>query len=353
MGSGCMAASIEAVHIQLTPVPGLRYIQDRLERTAMPQGEVKMMRTIVAIGLALLCGNVWAGSLDIAPGGYGLSVGNSKRITGLRINARDTDVEQVNGVNLTLWKAGKNPAAKLNGIAAGLVGPEGQQINGLALGLLGAGAHGSIRGISIGGLGSGAGDDITGVSLGLLGAGAGDSVTGVMIGGLGAGAGESVTGVVIGGIGAGAGNSIKGIAIGGVGAGAGREATGLVFGIVGAGAGERMRGIAIGGFGAGAGQQITGVALSLLRVKAGERIVGAAAGLVVSAKEIRGVTVGGANGIEFRDWVPRKGTDLFTGLSIGVLNCTEELHGLQLGLLNYAGNNPSWARWLPLLNLHF
>ena len=40
------------------------------------------------------------------------------------------------------------------------------------------------------------------------------------------------------------------------------------------------------------------------------------------------------------------------GLSIGLLNRTENLHGVQIGLLNYAGNNANF-RWLPLINAHF
>jgi len=33
-------------------------------------------------------------------------------------------------------------------------------------------------------------------------------------------------------------------------------------------------------------------------------------------------------------------------------NRTEELHGLQVGLLNYAGNNPKGLRMLPFVNMH-
>jgi|WetSurMetagenome_2_1015567.scaffolds.fasta_scaffold618445_1 hypothetical protein len=40
------------------------------------------------------------------------------------------------------------------------------------------------------------------------------------------------------------------------------------------------------------------------------------------------------------------------GLSIAGYNRTEYLHGLQIGLLNYAGNNPKLLRRLPLLNFH-
>ena len=189
------------------------------DHIAVRSALVRNLPIMVALTLAISSA-VWAGSLDIAPGGYGVSFGNSKRINGLRINSRDVGVEQVTGVNLTLWKAGDNPAARVNGIAAGLIGPEAQEINGLALGLLGVGAHGNVRGIALGGLGVGAGDDITGISLG------------------------------------------------------------------------------------------------------------------------------------FRGRHPEIRTQRFTGLSIGGFNCAEELHGLQLGILNYAGNNPRWARWLPVVNVH-
>jgi hypothetical protein len=40
------------------------------------------------------------------------------------------------------------------------------------------------------------------------------------------------------------------------------------------------------------------------------------------------------------------------GLTIGLYNYTRELHGLQLGLLNVARNNPAWARILPVVNLN-
>ena len=71
--------------------------------------------------------------LDLAVGGYGLSFGNSKRITGIRINAVDRDVERVNGINLTFWTPGPSPEAQFNGLALGLIGTKGRDINGVAL----------------------------------------------------------------------------------------------------------------------------------------------------------------------------------------------------------------------------
>ena len=38
---------------------------------------------------------------------------------------------------------------------------------------------------------------------------------------------------------------------------------------------------------------------------------------------------------------------------IGVFNRADNLHGVQIGVLNYAGNNPSGLKWLPGINVHF
>ena len=40
------------------------------------------------------------------------------------------------------------------------------------------------------------------------------------------------------------------------------------------------------------------------------------------------------------------------GLAIGVFNSADELHGMQIGLLNRARNNRPPFRWLPIFNAH-
>jgi hypothetical protein len=40
------------------------------------------------------------------------------------------------------------------------------------------------------------------------------------------------------------------------------------------------------------------------------------------------------------------------GLAIGILNYTPNLHGVQIGLVNWAGNNPSGLKLLPIVNAH-
>jgi hypothetical protein len=40
------------------------------------------------------------------------------------------------------------------------------------------------------------------------------------------------------------------------------------------------------------------------------------------------------------------------GLAIGIVNYAEELHGVQVGLINIARNNSSATRVLPIVNVH-
>jgi hypothetical protein len=57
---------------------------------------------------------------------------------------------------------------------------------------------------------------------------------------------------------------------------------------------------------------------------------------------LRGVSVSGFNDI--------RGTQ--RGLTIGLVRYAQTLHGVQLGLVNIAGNNPPAAIILPGLNLN-
>jgi hypothetical protein len=96
---------------------------------------------------------------------------------------------------------------------------------------------------------------------------------------------------------------------------------------------DTLNGLFIAGFGIAAGdprtpkKMINGFALAIV---------------AVGAEKVRGVTVSAI-------WSYSKE---HYGLSIACYNKTEILHGLQIGLLNYAGNNPKLVRWLPLINFH-
>ncbi|HBS87329.1 MAG TPA: hypothetical protein DEA97_12280 [Bacteroidales bacterium] len=41
-----------------------------------------------------------------------------------------------------------------------------------------------------------------------------------------------------------------------------------------------------------------------------------------------------------------------SGVAISIFNKTEELHGFQFGLINYAGNNKKIFRWVPIINFN-
>ena len=94
-----------------------------------------------------------ASSVDLAVQGVGLSLGNSSRITGVRVNFVDDGVERVTGINMTLWKARRNPDAEINGAALGLIGPYARNLRGIAIGGVYTITEQDLRGIAFGGVG--------------------------------------------------------------------------------------------------------------------------------------------------------------------------------------------------------
>ena len=57
---------------------------------------------------------------------------------------------------------------------------------------------------------------------------------------------------------------------------------------------------------------------------------------------LTGLTISAVNNIKGRQ----------KGLTIGIVNMARSLNGLQLGLLNFAGNKKN-LKWLPIINAHF
>ena len=286
-------------------------------------------------------------SFDLAYNDYGLYVGNAPRARGLRINWSDSYLEEVSGINFTLWKPKDNTGGTVKGISIGLIAPSADvlkginigglgvaaesELTGLNVGLLGVGSGGDITGISIGLLGLGSGEDMRGISIGGLGAGVGGNSKGILIGLIGAGAGENMTGIQLGGIGLGAGEDMKGISIGGIGLGAGNDISGISIGLVGVGAGRDIKGITFGGVGVASGRDISGVTFSLGRIMVDRR------------GELKGLSISSYNKI----------LGMQTGVSIGLLNYANNLRGVQLGIINFVPNNPGWRRILPFINWNF
>ena len=320
--------------------------------------------------------NLSAQSLNIPSKHYGLSIGNSKEFTGVRFNFRDNHVKEINGLNFTLWKAGKqNTDAVVNGISLGII-PSAGYLKGIQLGIVGVAAEYEVKGISVGLLGAGSGKDLSGIGIGGLGIGSGGSLRGIFIGGLGAGAGGDVEGIVFGGLGAGAGGNMTGISIGVLGAGAGGDLNGIVVGGLGAGTGASASGILIGGLGVGTGEDMTGIVFGGLGAGCGRELNGIAiGGLGVGASIVRGLVFGGfgtggqdVQGVllsGFWNQISREGSltglsasafNLIkgnqTGLSLGIVNYAWHLNGFQIGLINYVKDNPKFLRLLPIINAH-
>jgi hypothetical protein len=270
-------------------------------------------------------------------------------------------------------------------VAVAVIGTKSRTINGIALSGIGVNAHDHMRGIAAGALGVGAGN-LTGIAAGLVTLDIRQRVQGVTVAGLWTSECERLDGVTVSAGGAFARN-VRGATVGGVLALAGDGLSGIGLSAGGV-FGPRQRGISVGGVAVGGrdlegvfaaglivgandlagiacspgvigGERLDGLMLGGLGLGAVDRIRGIAAGsLLVFAPDVTGLAVGALNGvyvdrIDLEDFLHfNLANQRFTGLSIGLVNYTAELNGVQLGLFNYAGNNPRGLRLLPLVNLH-
>ena len=331
--------------------------------------------------------------------------GNFIRVNGLNLSAwtpYDALSGEVNGISFGIV----GPAARqMRGISIGLGGVlaqysmEGINIGGLGLvsegvmtGInvagLGLVAQGSIGGINIGGLGLIGQDDMAGLNLAGLGVIPQGTATGINFGGLGVvaqgsliGINTAVLGLVaqqqmigvnIGGLGTVAQSDIFGLNIGGLGLVTQGQLAGCSVGGLGTVAQGAIRGLSVGGLGLVSQGAILGLNVAGLGCVAQEKISGVSVtlGMVRSEQDITGFTFGGyrltapvitgANvSIAWTESAELTGFTIAAynrtfgmqrGLVIGIFNHTESLLGVQIGLVNYVENNPSWARILPFIN---
>jgi len=250
-----------------------------------------------------------AQSLDLTVRDTGISIGDSEEVTGLRINFRDRAMQRVRGINATVWTPRERPGGKVNGVALGLPLTGSGGLSGIGLGLLGISVDSSLTGMVLAGLGAGAGQDIKGIVFTGLGAGAGRDITGIAISGVGVGAGQHMTGVSLSGVAAGAGGTLRGIHAAGIGIGA-----------------TNVRGIILSGFAAG-GHDVYALSMAPGYFK------------IDHDGRQRGVSIAAFNRIR----------GVQEGLTIGIVNWTRQLEGIQIGLINGAGNKKR-MRWMPFVN---
>jgi len=207
-------------------------------------------------------------ALNIGVNKVGLSIGDSREWTGIRLNWRDSRLRRARGINATIWRPYDGGHGDIHGLALGLPLTGGRNVRGLQFGG-GIEAEEELLGIGLGALGMGAGEKVGGIMVGGLGIGTGGDLAGIIVGGLGAGGGGDARGLVVGGAGAGVGGDVRGIVVGGLGAGAGGELRGLGIGGLGIGAGGGVTGIAVGGLGVGSGGEVSGLMVGGLGVAAG------------------------------------------------------------------------------------
>jgi hypothetical protein len=341
-----------------------------------PNPAMRIFRIVrfVAVASGLLTSSATAQVLDLTIRDYGIAIGDKAHMTGLRINYRDRDLREINGVNLTFWSPYEPPTGVVNGLALGLPVTGARTVNGALVGVLGGGVSGSLNGVGIGGLGIGAGGDANGVMVGLLGVGVGGRMNGISIGGVGMGSGGSIRGIQVGGIGIGSGGDLTGISLGLVGVGAAGKVSGLAIGGIGVGGGSGFEGVGVGGIGLGSGGNMTGLMVGGVGVGSGGRIRGLSLAVGgVGAVELQGIAVSGLGaGAKYAHaiiltpgYFKIEDDGRFDGgaiggitnvrgaqhgLTIGLFNYARELHGAQIGLINVSENDGN-RRVLPLLSV--
>ncbi len=312
-------------------------------------------------------------SLNLGFSGYGISFGNSRRWSGLRLNFRDIGVEEVRGINLTFGAVhAQTENKRVEGLALGIA-PMANEQRGIALGLLATVAHDSTGWLQLGGLANVSEGDMQGISIGGLANVAERDVRGVQIGGLAVVAGDDLCGVQVAGLASVAEGNQYGISVGGLAVVAEKNFQGLGFGGLAMVTEGSFRGLAIGGLAVAAEKDFEGVGIAGLAIAAGGEDakawswapaegyassargvmvagyrVGAhklqglfAAGFSVRAHELEGLGVSAYNVV----------TGTQNGLTVGVFNHAAHLKGVQIGLLNHVASNPWPFRWLPVMNV--
>ena len=267
-------------------------------------------------------------SLDLGVSEIGISFGNSSRWTGLRFNWSDQSLERIDGLNVTLWKPGDTVGGEVNGIAFGVLGPRAGRLRGVSLGLLGVLPERSAAGVTIAGLGVVSEGELLGLNVGLLGVVTEGRSVGVTLGGLGVVTEGGAFGINLAGLGSVSEGPVRGVSLAGLGIVSERSISGISLAGLGLVSETGLRGLSVAGLGAVSGRSIDGLVAALAKV---------------DTRQLNGVGVAAWNRVRVRQ----------RGLTIGLFNQVEQLQGVSIGLLNYAGNNHGLARWMPLINLHF
>jgi hypothetical protein len=280
--------------------------------------------------------------------------------SGIRLTIRNQGYERIRGLNLTLWRPrSATSRGRVNGLALGIPATGAAHLRGIGIGLFGVTGHTALHGLAAGGLGVTAGR-MNGLAVSGMGLQVRDHLHGISANGLFTVGSGSLRGISVSGLGLAVGGSAGGLQVGGLGVRAADGIGGITLGVLGASSGGNLSGItATGGFihagGALRGVQATAGPIVADRVQGlavGSMVVqGSGTGLFVAPLYTHTGREGTLSGLSLSTFNHVRGRQ--RGLTIGLFNMARDLGGVQVGLLNYAGNNPRFLRLLPGLNLNF
>ena len=309
------------------------------------------------------------GSWELAANGYGVSFGGATPIHGLRLGAIDNATPSVDGVNVSVWANGECATGRIRGLAVGVVGPYAGRIDGIAAGgvvrsnvstngitaglatTTGGWQRGitatatfsqstlGSSGLTLSGIATLSDGRLVGISAAPI-AVMGGSTSGLTVAGLFATTEASMSGISIGGLALQPDGDARWVTASGAGTIIGGNATGLSIGGLWLSTGGSMTGVNASGVVLRSGGPVRWISMTPGVLLADGAVDGLSiGGLHIGAQSSRGLMISATNRV----------TGLQTGVSIGLINDAVELHGLQLGLLNYVRSRHGLTRILPLV----
>ncbi|MFI5246117.1 MAG: hypothetical protein ACHQQR_12870, partial [Gemmatimonadales bacterium] len=110
---------------------------------------------LLAVAASLAAASSAVFSQESKPARAPISIGNYPSVNGLRLNFRDSDLERVNGVNITVWEPYEPASGTVTGMAIGLALTGASEIHGLATGIFGVSASRKLSGLTLAPIGAG------------------------------------------------------------------------------------------------------------------------------------------------------------------------------------------------------
>ncbi|HEX9615598.1 MAG TPA: hypothetical protein VGA55_08820 [Bacteroidota bacterium] len=313
------------------------------------------------------------GALNLTIGHTGVSFGNAPRVNGIRINWSDLWLEEINGINLTLWRPADRVSGDVNGLAVGIVSPAAENLRGVSIspiaivageGMYGVNiaglalvSQGSAVGMNFGGLGVVGQKSVSGLTFALLGVVSQGDLGGISAAGLGAVAQGDSWGIMAAGLGAVTQGNMSGISFAGLGSVVQGDFRGAAFGGLAVVSQGSISGLSFGGLAVVSEHSVSGVTATLGAIVSKDRISGlSVGGYKIESPEIRGLNLGvGWTESDYMSIITISGYNRTyvkqTGIIVGVFNYTDDLAGIQLGVINWVETNPWPFKVLPVLNV--